>query len=58
MCLIVLILALRLRPSGSFYRTGGEDERPRQRSTVELWVGDTMEVIQDGNPTTGFAWER
>jgi len=26
-------------------------------STVELRVGDTMEVVLDGNPTTGFSWE-
>jgi len=26
-------------------------------STVELRVGDTMEVVLDGNPTTGFEWE-
>jgi inhibitor of cysteine peptidase len=26
-------------------------------STVELRVGDTMEVVLDGNPTTGFQWE-
>jgi inhibitor of cysteine peptidase len=26
-------------------------------STVELRVGDTLEVVLDGNPTTGFLWE-
>ena len=26
-------------------------------STAELRVGDTMEVVLDGNPTTGFSWE-
>jgi len=26
-------------------------------STAELRVGDTMEVVLDGNPTTGFQWE-
>jgi inhibitor of cysteine peptidase len=26
-------------------------------STVQLRVGDTMEVVLDGNPTTGFLWE-
>ena len=26
-------------------------------STVELRVSDTMEVVLDGNPTTGFLWE-
>jgi inhibitor of cysteine peptidase len=26
-------------------------------STVELALGDTMEVVLDGNPTTGFTWE-
>jgi inhibitor of cysteine peptidase len=26
-------------------------------STVTLAVGDTMEVVLDGNPTTGFTWE-
>jgi inhibitor of cysteine peptidase len=26
-------------------------------STVELRVGDTLEVMLDGNPTTGFSWE-
>jgi inhibitor of cysteine peptidase len=26
-------------------------------STVELRVGDTLEVVLDGNPTTGFSWE-
>ena len=25
--------------------------------TVELRVGDTMAVVLDGNPTTGFQWE-
>ena len=25
--------------------------------TVELRVGDTMEVVLEGNPTTGFLWE-
>jgi len=35
-------------------RLGEEDAG----STVGLSVGDTMEVILDGNPTTGFTWER
>jgi len=26
-------------------------------TTVQLRVGDTMDVTLDGNPTTGFAWE-
>ena len=26
-------------------------------STVELGVGDTMDVVLEGNPTTGFSWE-
>jgi inhibitor of cysteine peptidase len=26
-------------------------------STVNLRVGDTMEVVLEGNPTTGFSWE-
>jgi inhibitor of cysteine peptidase len=26
-------------------------------STVELRMGDTIEVVLDGNPTTGFLWE-
>jgi inhibitor of cysteine peptidase len=34
-------------------RLGEEDAG----STVELRVGDTMEVVLDGNPTTGFQWE-
>lgn len=55
---VVLALGLCLSACGSSsegpVRLGEEDAG----STVRLQVGDTMEVILDGNPTTGFMWER
>lgn len=36
-----------------FVTVGSQDDG----GTVELGVGDTLEVVLDGNPTTGFLWD-
>jgi inhibitor of cysteine peptidase len=46
--------------SGSSPPTDGEPltlSEEDSGSTVEMQVGDTMEVVLEGNPTTGFTWE-
>jgi inhibitor of cysteine peptidase len=56
--MITLIAALPLSACGSSAAksvTVGEQDA---NSTVSLRVGDTLEVVLEGNPTTGYQWEK
>ena len=56
--MVTLIVALSLSACGSSAAksvTVGEQDA---NSTVSLNVSDTLEVVLDGNPTTGYQWEK
>jgi inhibitor of cysteine peptidase len=71
LCLFVIIIVGLLAACGTIKSTGQLTETPKPspaKSTkqlteadtgrsLELYVGDKLEVILLGNPTTGFQWE-
>jgi predicted secreted protein len=55
--LVLLMLAIALIAAG---RQGGITLRLTQAdsgSTVTLHLGDTLEIVLPGNPSTGYTWE-
>jgi inhibitor of cysteine peptidase len=64
MSLVLVLLAMALlligcgSPAREAAKTVGLSEQGGGCGTaVELNAGDTLELVLDGNPTTGYAWE-
>jgi inhibitor of cysteine peptidase len=55
---VALILTLSLSACGSSAAKSVAVGEKDANSTVSLRVGDALEVILQGNPTTGYQWER
>ncbi len=50
----IIFLAVLLNASGPVSVKLGEKDLGR---TVEMGVGDTLEIVLRGNPTTGYIWD-
>jgi inhibitor of cysteine peptidase len=55
---VALIITLSLSACGSSAAKSVAVGEKDANSTVSLRVGDTLEVVLEGNPTTGYQWER
>lgn len=52
--LLIPLLSIECSPSaGVQVKLSGEDTA----STIDIVVGDTLEIVLKGNPTTGYMWE-
>lgn len=50
----IILLFAACNPSGRMSRTLSEKDTS---STVNMYVGETLEVVLEGNPSTGYRWE-
>jgi predicted secreted protein len=55
--LVLLMLAIALIAAGKHSGITLRLEQADSGSTITLHPGDTLEIVLQGNPTTGYTWE-
>ena len=56
--IVSLLILLLLTACSASHNTSVRVSEEDANSTISLSVGDKLEVVLEGNPTTGYQWER
>ena len=56
--LVILLVVLTITGCASNTRGGGTLTEKNNASTMKMNIGDIVRVHLDGNPTTGYTWDK